>query len=76
MGGHWICERQKEIMALAKEFGIEYYDQNVKGTKLTQVGNKCHIRTYESEIPNYGTVIGLLQFCQLLTEAGENVQGS
>ena len=40
LGGHWICDRQKEIMDLAKEFGIEYYDQNVKGTKVTQLGDE------------------------------------
>ena len=27
-------------MDLAKEFGIEYYDQNVKGTKVTQLGDE------------------------------------
>ena len=40
LGGHWICDRQKEIMDLAKEFGIEYYEQNVKGTKVTQLGDE------------------------------------
>ena len=44
LGGHWICDRQKEIIDLAKEFGIEYYDQNVKGTKVTQLGDEGRVR--------------------------------
>ena len=48
-------------MELAKLFGIEYYDQNVTGRKITQLGRECKIRTYTSEIPNYGTLWGLVQ---------------
>lgn len=32
LGGHWICQRQKDIMNLINELGgIEYYPQNITG---------------------------------------------
>ena len=34
---------------MAKEFGIEYYDQNVKGTKVTQLGDEGKVRVKESK---------------------------
>ena len=35
MGGHWVCERQKDIMELIEELGgIEYYPQNITGLKM------------------------------------------
>ena len=36
-------------MNLAKEFGIEYYDQNVKGTKVTQLGDEGKVRVKDSK---------------------------
>ena len=34
LGGHWVCQRQKDIMNLINELGgIEYYPQNVTGMK-------------------------------------------
>ena len=36
-------------MDLAKEFEIEYYDQNVKGTKVTQLGDEGKVRAKESK---------------------------
>ncbi len=32
LGGHWVCERQADIMNLIHELGgIEYYPQNITG---------------------------------------------
>ena len=35
MGGHWVCNAQKDIMALIEELGgIDYYPQNITGDTL------------------------------------------
>ena len=32
LGGHWVCNSQKDIMALINDLGdIEYYPQNIEG---------------------------------------------
>ena len=31
LGAHWVCRRQKDIMSLIEDLGIEYYPQNVSG---------------------------------------------
>lgn len=75
LGGHWVCERQKDIMDLIHELGgIEYYPQNIQGTKIMQVGRKNIVRTYKSEIPNMGTLKGLIDSQRLINHVESLVQ--
>ena len=65
MGAHWISSQQKDIMELANDFGIEYYPQNVNGTKVMQVGAD-YVRTYNSSIPNHGSYFNPITWICLL----------
>eukprot|EP00095_Tigriopus_kingsejongensis_P010566 snap_masked-scaffold1889_size25432-processed-gene-0.0 protein:Tk10566 transcript:snap_masked-scaffold1889_size25432-processed-gene-0.0-mRNA-1 annotation:"hypothetical protein DAPPUDRAFT_300978" len=60
LGGHWVSDSQKHIMDLLKALDIGYYPQNVKGKKVLQIGDG-RIRTYDSDIPNVGSWIALIQ---------------
>ena len=43
LGGHWVCERQKEIMDLIHELGgIEYYPQNISGQYFNDRVFQCY----------------------------------
>ena len=42
LGGHWVSDSQKEIMTLLKELDVDYYPQNINGTKVVQVGYGCY----------------------------------
>lgn len=65
LGAHWVASSQPHIMRLVEEFGIGYYPQNIKGSKVLQVAGGA-VKTYSSEIPNL-PVAALLQMQRTIT---------
>ena len=68
LGGHWISTLQTYIMDMAKDLGVEYYPQNIKGTKIMEVGDN-KVRTYTSEIPSLGSWKALIDVQRIITTA-------
>lgn len=67
LGGHWISTLQTYVLDLAKELNVEYYPQNIQGTKVMEVGDN-KVRTYTSEIPSLGSWMALVDVQRLLTK--------
>ena len=44
---------QPHVMKLLSELGLEWYDQDVEGTKVMQLGHSSNtVSTYQSDIPS------------------------
>ncbi len=67
LGAHWVSKSQPRIMKLMEELGIGYYQQNVKGRKVLQVGDD-KVRTYKSDIPNLNSYAALIKMNSLINK--------
>ncbi len=69
LGAHWVSSSQEDIMTLLERLNIDYYPQNISGTKVMQVGKGHKVTTYKSDIPSLGSWKALAEMQLLINRA-------